>query len=433
LRLAFGYKTKLNITIINFLVHICETKKSLIQNIQHILNYIDNPEAVEFIVKKNAEHQGSDFIFPWYTKVFDYAHKLSKESRIRLRSLWERSYDDEIKKAAFRLWSTNIEKSELNLLRQIPFDSPLSHHAIFKRAELGDCSVVKEYVSLLYSDSYLFLEAQNVWCNEIMDIARNYLSSFKDNIPSDFTGGYENVHFDLYHLLLFIPEKDAETLLTDYWDHLRYSPLFIQTALYVGTPKCLELADLAIKECPQSIDLFQFVSSTFEANITGYKTAFTVKKLNNLLPYLSFFKSSEISHLAGGCDRNGLQSWARNHLYELLSDKDKKFYFPTDNDLVAELLKESKEKHVLDYVEVSWIDRFDKRNDPKSRIFRIIEMLLEQEPTLDTLRIASLCIKVKGSRSDIDILKNYTYFGDEEEVSKIIRDTEYFLCRKTLN
>jgi hypothetical protein len=201
----------------------------------------------------------------------------------------------------------------------------------------------------------------------------------------------------------------------------------------MGTPKCLELADLAIKECPQSIDLFHSISFTFEANITGYKIAFTVKKLNNLLPYLSFFKSSEVSHLASGCERNGFQSWARHHLYELLSDKDKKFYFPTDNDLVAELLEKSKEKHALGYVEGYWIERFDKRNDPKSRIFRIIEMLLKLEPTLDTFRIAALCIKVKGSRSDIDILKNYTYFDDEEEISKIIRDTEYFLCRKTLN
>ena len=432
LRLAFGYKNRLDKTVINFLISICESKQSLVRNIEHILNYIDNPDAIEFIVKKNAEHDGSDFTFPWYTKVFDYAHKLSKESRIRLRSLWEGSYNNEIKKAAFKLWSTNIEKSELNLLRQIALDSPLSYHALFKRAELGDSSVVKEYVSLLYSDSYLFHEAQNIWCNEIMDVARNYLSSFKDNIPSDFTGGYENIHFDLYHLLLFIPEKDAETLLTDYWEHLKYGPNFIQTALYVGTPICLELANIAIKECPRNIDLFRFVTSTFEANIMGYRTTFTEKKINNLLPCLSLFKCDEISHLAGECERNNLQLWARNHLYELLSDKYKKFYFPTDDDLVAELKTESKKEHVLDYIEVVWIKRFEERNDPKRRIFKIIKMLLEFEPTLNNLLIAALCIKVKGNRADINLLKNYTYLGDEE-VSKVLRDTEYFLCRKTLN
>jgi hypothetical protein len=253
LRLSFGYKTRLNTATINFLTHVCDCKKSMVQNIQHILNYVDNPEAVEFIVKKNAEHERSDFTFPWYTKVFDYAHKLSKESRIRLKSLWEGSYNDEIKKTAFRLWSTNVEKSELDLLRQISHDSPLFYHAIFKRAELGDRSVVREYVSLLHSDSYLFYGAHNIWCDEIMEVTRDYLSSFKDNIPSDFTGGYKNIHLDLYHLLFFIPENDAETLLTDYWGHLKYGPKFIQAALYVGTPKCLELADLAIKECPQDI------------------------------------------------------------------------------------------------------------------------------------------------------------------------------------
>lgn len=433
LRLAFGYKSRLDKSIIDFLISICENKKSLIQNIEHILNYIDNPEAVEFIVKKNAEHHGSEFTFPWYTKVFDYAHKLSKESRIRLRSLWEGSYNDEIKKAAFRLWSTNIEKSELNLLRQIQLDSPLSHHAVFKRAELGDCSVVKEYVSLLRSDSYLFYEAHKIWCNEIMEVARSYLSSFKNNIPSNFAGGYKNIHFYLYRLLLFIPEKDAETLLTDYWDHLRYSPLFTHIALYMGTPRCLKLADLAIKECPPDIDLFHFITHTFEANIMGYKITLTENRINNLLPYLSLFKNGEISDLVSRCERNGLQLWARNHLYELLSDKDKKIYFPTDDGLVAELKTESKKEHVLDYIEVVWIKRFEERNDPKSRIFKIIEMLLEFEPTLNNLLIAALCVKVKGNRADINLLKNYIYLGDEEKVSKVLIDTEYVLCRKTLN
>ncbi|BBL65702.1 hypothetical protein MSMAT_1715 [Methanosarcina mazei TMA] len=435
LRLAFGYKTRLNTTIINFLAHICDCKKSLIQNIQHILNYIDNPEAVEFIVNRYAENSRSNLTFtnPWNTKMFDYAHKLSKNSRIRLRSLWEGSCNDKMKKAAFKLWATNVEQSELDLLRQISYDSPLFDNAIFKRAELGDRSVVRECVDILHSNPYLFYEAQNIWCNEIMEVARSYLSSFKDNIPSDFSGGYENVHFNLYHLLLFIPERDAEILLTDYWDHLKYSPLFIQIALYLGTPKCLEIADLAIKECPQSIELFRFVTHTFEANIMGYRTTFREKKINNLLPYLSLFKYDKLSHLTGECERNNLQFWAHNHLYGLLSDEDKKFYFPTDDDLVAEIKTRSKEGYILDYIEIVWIKRFEERKDPKSRIFKIIETLLEFEPTLNNLLIAALCIKVKGNRADINLLKNYTYLIDEEEVSKVLKDTEYFLCRKTLN
>ncbi len=142
-----------------------------------------------------------------------------------------------MKKAAFKLWATNVEQSELDLLRQISYDSPLFDNAIFKRAELGDRSVVRECVDILHSNPYLFYEAQNIWCNEIMEVARSYLSSFKDNIPSDFSGGYENVHFNLYHLLLFIPERDAEILLTDYWDHLKYSPPIHTNCIIFGHTK----------------------------------------------------------------------------------------------------------------------------------------------------------------------------------------------------
>jgi hypothetical protein len=165
----------------------------------------------------------------------------------------------------------------------------------------------------------------------------------------------------------------------------------------------------------------------------GHRTTFSEKKINNLLPYLPLFRYNEISHLAIACERNNLQFWAHNYLYELLSDKDKKFYFPTDDDLVAELKTRSKKEHILDYIEIVWIKRFEDRNDPKSRIFKIIEILLEFEPTLNNLLIAALCIKVKGNRADINLLKNYTYLGDEKKVSKVLEDAEYFLCRKTLN
>ena len=57
------------------LAHICDCKKFLIRNIQHILSYIDNPEAVEFTVNRYAENSRSNLTFtdPWNTKIFDYA------------------------------------------------------------------------------------------------------------------------------------------------------------------------------------------------------------------------------------------------------------------------------------------------------------------------------------------------------------------------
>ena len=144
--------------------------------------------------------------------------------------------------------------------------------------------------------------------------------------------------------------------MTDYWGHLKYSPNFIQAALYVGTPKCLKLADLAIKEYPQSIDLFQ-LCYIIPSKLILRDIEQLLQKKRSITYYLIYhsLKYDEISHLARECERNNLQLWARNHLYELLSDKDKKFYFPTDDDLVAELKTESKKEHVLDYIEVVWI------------------------------------------------------------------------------
>jgi len=69
-----------------------------------------------------------------------------------------------------------------------------------------------------------------------------------------------------YHtseMLMRLPAVDADRLLLKHWDHLRFSPHFVQSALYVSTPRLLEAAGAAVSESPEPAKLFEHLSHHF--------------------------------------------------------------------------------------------------------------------------------------------------------------------------
>ncbi len=254
--------------VISYLIAQSDIHKSLHQDINYILRHIDAPDAIEFVVRSATVVEIRNFpdrlarattmLSTQWNSGFPGSPRLSQASINRLKYLWkEPKNDDFLKEIAFHVWQIGIEHDEINTLKEIPSNSPLYPRALLKRAELEDRSVVPSILPLLSEKNYGFSVAHYVWCDEIMLEVKRYLNTFKNSISADFSsrGLYE--HRLVSWLLTRIPENDAETLLDECWSYLGYSPLFIQTALYVGTPKCLELVADSIKKCPDSISVFK--------------------------------------------------------------------------------------------------------------------------------------------------------------------------------
>jgi hypothetical protein len=132
-----------------------------------------------------------------------------------------------------------------------------------------------------------------------------------------------------------LPPRDAEKLLSKYWDALSFSRFFIHTALYVGTPESLKLADMAIRKCPPDIDIFEHITMFFWfTDHNGGQTNLTIARLNNLKPYLHKFSKDSLLSLARFCNSCGHIEWGRIHLSKYLSSDDRKRLYPSDDDII---------------------------------------------------------------------------------------------------
>jgi len=441
--LNFALTRGISSATINYLIGQCNVHESLRWPIIHTCDSIDDPDAIEFVVRSAADIErsmnGTDSFSPWTIRLKDKWSKriggrnLSQTSLDRLRTLWEDPENNKfMKKQAFRLWLTGIGQEQIQILRSILTSSPLFREALWKRVQLKDYTTIPDLVSILSTDTHWFNVAHHVWCNKLMVAAQYHLESFESNIPTDFSGGLLDPHYNLSELLLKISVKDAEMLLDRNWGYLGYSPLFIQTALYVGTPRCLELAAYSITQCPKDIPVFKHLNISFGFLDSERQKYLTVSHLDNLLPFLDRLDEQELWHLAEVCQRLGIPEWSQQHLSDRLSAKERKSYHPSDDDLLQDLTEFAGYKQGTRHIKY-WLEGFDKRKDSKSHALTIIDRWLGSHPTIECLRIAAACIQVIGTRKDLSILEKYTIKGSPDEIAIIKESTWFSVCRRYLS
>lgn len=442
--LHFALAGSINNCVINYFISKCDLYESLRWPINVMFQRIDDPDAIEFIVRSAANIQrgiaGTDKFSPWVAMLadnwnghIDKLRKLSENSLARLKTLWELEENDEfVRKQAFRLWLTGIDLKQIDILRLIPNISPLSHSAIWKRVELDDQSVIPVLLPFLCTETHWFNIIHHVWCNEFIEPTENHLKTFENNIPKDFSGGRLNAHYDLSKLLMMIPTKDAEMLLNKYWGHLGYSRLFIQTALYIGTPKCLELASSSITHCPVDIPIFEHLGSHFGFMESGRQKYVKMRHLECLLPYLDRLSEFETWECVEVCQRLGIPEWSLRYLSSRLNEKHRKRCHPSDDDLLQELDKLLLDRHGEWRIRF-WIEEFSKRHDPNSRILNIVDRWLANNRNIGGLKIVAACLELAGTRTDLSFLDKYTIAGSLEEIQKIKDSTKFSVCRRTLN
>jgi len=436
-----------NSEVLNYFIAQCFTHKSLQQLSKHLCS-IDDPDVIEFIFTSVADLQkievDTDKLLAWESLLFQICHtlkldclfgrrRLSQTFMTRLKAWWKGSQNNEfVKQQAFHLWCASADENQLEILRTIPSNSSFFSSAVKKRAELGDRTAVREVIPLLSTKVHLFSVAHHVWCGELLLVAQHYLEALKDSIPKDFSGGWQNEHCELSRLLRRIPVNESEILLERYWEYLGYSPPFIQTALYVGTSKCIELAAASISQCPNNIPLFRLIGSTFGFLDSEKQKHLTVQHLERLLPYLDCLNGFQVWELAEVCQWMEISEWSRKHLSSRLSEKHQKRYHPSDDDLLQDLDEFATDKHGVLRV-TYWLEEFDKRHDPKSRALSIVDCWLAFNPTVKGLQIAAACIQSVGTRRDLSILAQYTIEGSPDEIARIKESTGFAVYRRSLD
>jgi hypothetical protein len=403
---------------------------------------VDHPDAVEFLVRHLAEGGGSN-LWSHLTGIGDGEPEVrlrSLQTTDRLRSLWQSPGETEkVRTQAFCLWLQTTGCKDATLLATVEAESPFHHYAVQHRIKLGDSSVVPDLLELLRSDDlrgWWWVLAHRVWCEELRSFASGTLGSFRDEIPSDFSGGREDLLHNLAEILVKIPVTEGEGLLRQHWGHLKYSPWLIHAAFRIGTPTCVGLARQALSICPADVDIFQLAFSTVW-NQRNPANPITLQHLESLEPYLDRMSRIEVLFLAWETERvvggdEKVAEWIRTHAVPRLPPEDQVRVQVADQMLVGNLDRNFKETRFEPYLKFLFEERSGQRFVFPERQLRLLDDWLSNHRTVRGLQVAAECLKHIGTRRDLALLDRYPIEGDVGDVERTKVDARFSLRRRTL-
>ncbi len=291
--------------------------------IQFLLGNIDDPLALTAVAEAWAAAQrdrpveemnfGQAFRYRRWGNRRDTETQMSSKSRAALAALWASpDSNDALALASFELWSATKGKGDLALLSETPHRPALDKVVLRARLERGDVSAVPLQVEMIRASphpDYWWQFGRHVWSPELTNL-------LDETLPCG-TLHLEGNHPWLAHdwiqseLIMNLDLEIAEGLLARHWGHLRQSPHFFQVALYIATPKTLELAAEAIAAASEPREFLRFLSMHYGYHAVGARGITRQAQIRALEPYLSLMEDREIEEFAEACNQLGWHALRR--------------------------------------------------------------------------------------------------------------------------
>ncbi len=441
LYIGWGFRRGVSPEALTYLLEAGKRDQLFRQDISLMVEGVDCPDAVEFLVRHLAEGGGSN-MWSHLTGIGDgepAVRRRSPQATDRLCSLWQSAVETEkVRTQAFCLWLQMSGCKDSTLLATVAPGFPFYHHAVQHRIKLGDSSVVPDLLRLLRSDelgSWWWVLAHRVWCKELALLASETLAKLRDTLPTDFSGGWKDHHWGLTELMVKIPARDAEDLLQTYWGHLKYIPRMVHAAFRIGTPKCVALAREALEMCPANADIFRLFGAIWTQR--NASTPISLRHLENLEPHFNRMSGDELASLARDTERTvgyepSVANWIRVHIVPRMSPTDRQHVRVADETFLADLDHNLRETCFEPHFRFAFEEEHGQTYVSRERHLPILDEWLSKNRTLRGLEIAAECLKHLGARPDLDLLRRYAIEGDTGEIKRIIADTKFSIWKRTL-
>ena len=397
-----------------------------------MLNGIDHPKALEFVVQELAAIRWHIERIEWqYAQ--EKGRPMSDESRELLLRLWLDDGNDELLQAeAFSLWAATKQDDDLKVLRTASVPQQLAERVLAQRLARGDRQAIPAMIGKLSTSNYSgywWQYGRYLWAPELTDELDRFLSNRGEQAKRTWLEfcAADNITSEL---IIRLPTKDAERLLLKHWDHLRFSSYFVQAALYVATELLLEVASAAVKDCPNPTGLMMFLRSGFGIKIKGHPGINREGQLLALAPYLDLLDDTNISMLWEECNNRGWFATRKKLLDgRLLQSRLAQRIWNRDC-AIKELdsMVEEKRQYWIDY----WIDQHMKADVSWSEILTTLMVWLDARQSLEALEVVTSAVAYRGERKDLSLLRTYKDMK-EDGAKELILDTEFAVQRRTLS
>jgi hypothetical protein len=411
--------------------------------ITYMLHGVDHPEAVHFVaselaLRARALAEKNGFLHfthtvcdHWRRQQREGSKGMSSESRARLQYLWTDDTSDEyLRKQSFSLWAATSQPGDVPILLQLPLTGPLEAALLRARLERGDQTAVSHLIGKIRTDneSHWWYYARTIWSDELTATLDERLTLRGQKAPQEW-GDIDDNDWIMSEQVTRLEQSLAESLLCKHWSHLRFSPRYLQAALYTATPRLLELAAEAVRECPSPALLFEHVDSHFGVNTLGHPGVTRIEQMNAIAPYLDHVGDLATYHFWGLCNERGWLSFRRRHLDSRLVAKWRELSGLDDtclfDDLDRELLRD--QAPWMDH----WVERLMEGGRTREEILNIVIRWLASNRSSKALEVAASIVGPIGTRTDIDRLR----VGSEgsQAALDIIEDARFAVRRRTLN
>jgi len=169
----------------------------------------------------------------------------------------------------------------------------------------------------------------------------------------------------------------------------------------------------------------------FGFNTYGRSELISKEQLVSIKPYLSDVDQMTLVDIAHKAKELGLTDWSSDNIQPLLSDEHRYRGHPTDTDLF-DRLDEIKDSDDFPIEVRIWMDEFERRAEPKSRAFQILDEWLEKDPSIDRYKVVAEAVKRRGTREHLSILEKIS-LEEDEEVQSAFSEAKFGVEVRTLS
>jgi len=435
--LRWAFRTRLPVRAIRYFIQRA-ADPDLKWPITYMLHGLDQPDALEFVVRELATTNGfSPFALiasrDWEHPEEANGRAMSDASRKRLQDIWQdQSAGKYLRRNAFRFWAATRHVSDIEILRAVPAADELADNALWQRLRLRDRGAIPAMIAKLPADhtGYWWQLGRYIWSDELTKALDEALDRRGAALSAAGLDAIKRADADwiLSEMIMRLPVGEADALLNKHWDHVSASHYYVIAALYTATPGLKARAAATIEMAPNPKELLKYLSMRFGHRQSGHPGVRRPEQIMAVLPYLDLLEPLDIHDLWSACSEHGWFALRRAHLDSR--------YPPTMREWVY--LDEARVMNALDkFLEDNdpwiehWLDDFLKSGASLDDVMAILGRWLSGKSDIQALKVACNAVLHIGERRHLELLRAVK-MEPSDLVAAIVADTELAVKRRTL-
>jgi hypothetical protein len=409
--------------------------------ITYMLRDCDHPVAIEHIVKFLAErdrnsqpdtysHSANVLLNGWKRRQREHGIRMSVASKTRLIELaFDPANDLPLRKSAFRVWEVSKSPGDLDQIWKIDKTSDLYEKAIWARVRREDKTVIPQLIELIPTNPLYWWQAgRYLWSAEMTEALHRSIKNVADCLKANHdTETY--LEWILSERLMEVDQRSAEQIILQEWEGLKYSPLFVQAALYCATPQLLNLAKDAIEQAIKPAELLNHVTMHMGCMTQGRTGITRFEQVRLLCDYADLLSEHDIYTLWEICNERGWIEFRRTYLDDKLAQTEH-FGKRISNTIDFSDLDKAIEGKLLGATSF-WVENHIRDGKTLLELMDGLFGWLDTHRTVRALKIIFDIFHSSARRCDLERLQRYTETWPE--TAELMADLAFSIKHRTLN